>query len=418
MAKYLITGGKKISGVLNLSGSKNSALPILAASILNSGESIIHNCPDIADTRVAIKILEHLGCKINFKDHTVIINSCDINKFDVPDDLVKKMRSSIIFMGALLSRLKKAEISYPGGCCLGKRPIDLHIDSLKKLGAIIFEDGENIICEAKNLKACEIKLKIPSVGATQNIILASVFIKGETKIINAAREPEIIDLQNFLNKIGAKIKGAGTNEIIITGVKKLNNNIEHKIIPDRIVAGTFLISAAVTKGQIEIKNVIPNHLPLINFLQTGCKIKTSRNKIYLKAPDFIRSIKKLETKIYPGFPTDLQAQFVLLLALSTGKSLVQEKIFEARNKHIQELIKMGAKIKILEDKSSFFITGVKKIHGAELISKDLRGGAALILAGLAAEGKTIVHDNNFITRGYENIEQNLKNLGADIKYLP
>ena len=415
MGKYFITGQKKIDGSINLIGSKNSALPILAATLLNSGENIIHNCPDISDTHTAMQILKYLGCKVKYQNHTAIINSSSLNKFIMPKNLVKKMRSSIIFMGSLLSRLKKIKINYPGGCSLGNRPIDLHLNSLKKLGVKIFDDQENIICEAKNLKPTTIKLKFPSVGATQNIILASIFIKGETKIINPAREPEIIDLQNFLKKMGANINGAGTNQITITGVKKLNNT-EHTIIPDRIVAGTFLLAAIITHGQIQIKKIIPHHLPLINFLQLGSEINLFKNTIFLKAPKKINPIKKLITKPYPGFPTDLQAQFVSVLSLAHGKSFVQEKIFDARNKHIQELIKTGAKIKILKDNSSFIINGVKKIYASDLISKDLRGGAALILAGLAAQGQTIVHDQNFISRGYENISRDLNNLGAQINF--
>ncbi|MBQ9491220.1 MAG: UDP-N-acetylglucosamine 1-carboxyvinyltransferase [Firmicutes bacterium] len=415
MGKYFITGQKKIDGSINLIGSKNSALPILAATVLNSGENIIHNCPDISDTHTAMQILKYLGCKVKYQNHTAIINSSSLNKFIMPKNLVKKMRSSIIFMGSLLSRLKKIKINYPGGCSLGNRPIDLHLNSLKKLGVKIFDDQENIICEAKNLKPTTIKLKFPSVGATQNIILASIFIKGETKIINPAREPEIIDLQNFLKKMGANINGAGTNQIIIRGVKKLNNT-EHTIIPDRIVAGTFLLAAIITHGQIQIKKIIPHHLPLINFVQLGSEINLFKNTIILKAPKKINPIKKLITKPYPGFPTDLQAQFVSVLSLAHGKSFVQEKIFDARNKHIQELIKTGAKIKILKDNSSFIINGVKKIYASDLISKDLRGGASLILAGLAAQGQTIIHDQNFISRGYENISRDLNNLGAQINF--
>lgn len=416
MGKYLINGRKKISGTLKLSGSKNSSLPILAASILNSGTTIIHNCPDISDVRITIKILKHIGCKVSFEKNTVIIDSSSVNFYDVPQNLVKQMRSSIIFCGSLLSRMKKVAISYPGGCSLGKRPIDFHIAAFKKLGAQIFEDDGNIICYGENLKGCEINLDFPSVGATQNIILAAIFADGTTKIINAAREPEIVDLQNFLKKMGADINGAGTSEIIINGVKTLHA-VEYTVIPDRIVAGTFLLSAVITNGEIEITNVIPEHLPLKNFLQFGCFIKTNANKIFLRAPDFIRPIENLQTVPYPGFPTDLQAQFVSVLSIANGKSIVHEKIFESRNKHIPELIKMGAKIKILSDGTTFIIDGVKNLHCTDLFSKDLRGGAALILAALAAEGKTIVHDENYIERGYEKIECALQDIGADIKFM-
>jgi UDP-N-acetylglucosamine 1-carboxyvinyltransferase len=416
MGKYLIRGGKKISGVLKIEGSKNSILPILAASILNSGKSIIHNCPIITDVDITLKILRHIGCKvsINKKEKTVIINSSKINSYSVPEDLVRELRSSIIFMGSILSRMKKVNISYPGGCELGKRPIDFHIAALKKLGAKITEKNKTLICDGENLKSGKIKLKFPSVGATQNIILASVLTKGTTEIINAAKEPEIIDLVNFLKKMGADIYGDGTKRIIINGVKKLND-VEHEVIPDRIVATTYLIAAAITKGNILLENIIPEHLPIESLKKIGCFIKIYKDKIYLRAPDKLKAIN-IRTKPYPGFPTDLQAPFLSLLCLAEGKSIIKEKIFESRNKHIPELIKMGANIKIKSNNKTFILDGVKKLHGANLISKDLRGGAALILASLAAEGISTIEDKDYISRGYEKIHKKLNKLGADIKY--
>ena len=418
MGKYLINGRKKISGKIKSDGSKNSVLPILAATILNRRKSIIYNCPDILDTQNAFEILKVIGCKVEFKEHTAIIDSSNISSFEIPDYLIKKMRSSIIFLGSILSVFKNVIISYPGGCELGKRPIDLHLNALKKMGAQIFNDKEKIICFAEKLNGCEIRLKFPSVGATQNIILAAVLANGTTKIINAAREPEIIDLQNFLKKMGADINGAGTSHIIINGVKKLNKKVEHKIIPDRISIATFLISAMITNGEIEIINIIKNHLPIKYFLKVGCEIKLNKNKIFLKANKNLSPIKKLYTNPYPGFPTDLQAQFTSILSLANGQSIIKENIFEKRDKHIYELQKMGANIKILPDHSTFIINGVKNLNGAELISKDLRGGAALILGGLAANNKTIINDDkNHILRGYEKIHEKLKSLNADIKYI-
>jgi len=414
MGKYFINGGKKITGSLKSDGSKNSVLPILAASILNSGESVIHNCPNISDLNLTLEILKNIGCKIKFNNNTVIINAKNINSCYVPEKLVSEMRSSIIFLGSILSRMKQVSINYPGGCKLGKRPIDFHIKSLKKLGAQISEQDKLITCNGENLKSNNIRLRFPSVGATQNIMLAAVLTPGTTQIINAAREPEIIDLNNFLIKMGANIKGAGTEKIIINGVKKLNSNIEHSIIPDRIVAGTYLLAAAITNGNIILENIIPEHLPLEYFKQTGCIIKTYKDKIYLRGPDNIKPIK-FKTKPYPGFPTDLQAPFLSLLTLAKGKSIIYEKIFESRSKHIPELIKMGADIKIIQDKI-FIINGVNKLNSNQVISKDLRGGAALILAGLAAEGQTVIQDKNYISRGYDNIAVKLKSLGADIKY--
>jgi UDP-N-acetylglucosamine 1-carboxyvinyltransferase len=417
LGKYIINGDNKLSGVAKINGSKNSILPILAATILNSGESIVHDCPNIKDVDITIKILKHIGCRVSIKKinktQTVIINSSQINSCVIPISLVTEMRSSIIFMGSLLARMKNVTISYPGGCKLGHRPIDFHIKALEKLGAKFTEENKVISCSGKNMKATKVKLNFPSVGATQNIILASVFINGTTEIINAAREPEIIDLENFLKKMGANINGAGTKRITIRGVKKLHN-VEHKVIPDRIVAGTYLAAAAITRGNILLENVIASHLPINCFQQIGCVIKTYKDKIYLRGPDYIKSIN-IKTAPYPGFPTDLQAPFSSILCVAADKSIIKEKIFESRNKHIAELLKMGAKI-TTKNNRIFTIHGVKKLHGADVISKDLRGGAALILAALAAEGKSTVYDNNYISRGYEKIHRDLKQLGADIKY--
>lgn len=411
---YIINGGKRLEGEIKISGSKNSVLPILTATVLSFDETVIENCPLISDTLMTLKILKHLGCKVNVEGNTVTVNSRELTTCEVPYQLVKSMRSSIIFLGSVLSRMGEVKISYPGGCELGARPIDIHLEALKQLGAEITHEDDWIVCTGNKLFGKDITLHTPSVGATQNIMLSAVYAEGTTKIINAAREPEIIDLQNFLNAMGARIYGAGTSEVIIHGVKKLLH-AKHTIIPDRIIAGTYLIAAAITKGSVTVET-IPEHLMSVTdkLREAGCKIQLARDKIHLDASNGI-SCTKIATEPYPGFPTDLQPQFTSLLSIAHGKSIVHEQIFESRYKYANELIKMGADIKI-ENGNTFLIHGVKKLNGTQVFANDLRGGAALILAGLAAQNRTVVHDsNNFIMRGYEAIEIDLQLLGADIK---
>lgn len=417
MGKYIINGGNKLSGELSINGGKNAILPILAATVLNKGLNIIHNCPKISDTFIAIEILKSIGCDVIFEDRTIIVDSSEIDKTEVSESLVRKMRSSIIFLGGLLGRFKEVKISYPGGCELGARPIDLHLKSLKSLGTVIKEENGYIFCKTDNLKGTKIDLDFPSVGATENIMLASVLADDKTIIFNAAKEPEIIDLQIFLNRMGAKVVGAGTETIVIDGVKKLHS-VEHTVMPDRIEAGTYLSAAAINKGEIYIKNVYPRHLyPITSkFTDMGCIIKEEINSIYLKAPSKLKSIPITRTLPHPGFPTDMQPQLMSVLTLSQGTSIIIETVFESRNKHIPELTKMGADI-ICHDGRTSVIKGVNSIHGSNVYSKDLRGGAALIIAGLAAEGETIVSNSSYVERGYENIEKCLLSLGADIKFV-
>ncbi len=418
MGEYKIIGGNKLQGEIQIEGAKNSVLPILASTILNRGESVIKNVPMLKDTKIALQILESLGCTYKVEETTVIINSKNINNFNIPMELVKKMRSSIIFMGALISTLNRCVVSYPGGCKLGKRPIDLHINSLKKLNIQIKQEEDLIYCKTDEIIGNTISLKFPSVGATENIMLASVFCKGETIILNGAREPEIVDLQNYLNKAGANIIGAGTNKIIIKGVKKLNN-VEHTVIPDRIVAGTYLVAGVMTKGEILLSNVNCDHLTNITEIikKTGSQIKCyDNNKILIKGSEVIKSINNIETNPHPKTPTDMQSQFMAMLSIANGRSKIKENLFENRNKQIIELKKMGANIYEICEKTSM-INGVLQLNGRTVYAQDLRAGASLILAGLVAEGETTVKNSEHIERGYVKIEEKLSGVGANIKFI-
>ena len=415
MSSYIIEGGHKLEGTVKISGSKNAALPILAATVLNVGKTTLYNVPNIQDTQMMFKILETLGGKVEKKNNKIIIDTSKINKFEIPEELMHKMRSSVILAGALLGRYKKAIFSYPGGCDIGSRPIDLHLRSFEKLGINVVKNYGNIICNAEKIKGEKIDLDFPSVGATENAILASVLAEGTTTITNAAREPEIIDLQNFLNKMGAKIIGAGTNEIRITGVKKLKD-ISYNIMPDRIETGTFLCLAVATKGNLILENTNAEHItPVITKLQEAeCKIEIEKNKIKINSNKKIKALD-IKTMPYPGFPTDMQSVFSAMLTTAKGTSIIVENIFENRFKYTQELNKMGAKITV-EGKSAI-IRGVRKLYGANVKATDLRGGAALVLAGLSAKGVTKVDDIEYILRGYENFDKKLRNINADIQMI-
>ncbi len=416
MGKYHIYGGQKLQGEISISGSKNAVLPILAATVLNSSTNCIHNCPQIVDFKTMIEILKSIGCKVICEGNTTIVDSSCANSYEVPEKQVKEMRSSIIFLGSLIGKFKKAIVTYPGGCELGARPIDLHLKALKQMNVNIKEEQGFIICETEELLGSDINLDFPSVGATENIMLAAVLAKGRTIINNAAKEPEIEDLQNFLVSMGAKIYGAGTEKIYIDGVDKLNE-VEYTVMPDRIIAGTFLTAGTITSGEVVLNNVNINHMSLIlsKLRECGCNILESENQIYLKAPKILKSIDIIRTYPYPGFPTDMQPQLITLLTLAKGTSIIIETVFESRYKHIPELIRMGANISV--DGRTAIVKGVKELRGVEVTSKDLRGGAALILAGLVAQGETIVDNSKHIERGYENIEKTLTNLGAKICFV-
>lgn len=359
MSCYIIEGGKALNGSIKPSGSKNASLPIIAASILSGKVTKLYNVPNIHDIQITLKILKHLGCKVKKTNDKIIIDSSTINKYDIPYDLMRQMRSSVMMAGAIIGRFKTATFSYPGGCEIGARPIDLHLNGFKKLGINIIEESGFIRCNCDKIIGTEIHLDFPSVGATENIMLASVFTEGETIITNAAMEPEIEDLQKFLNKMGAKIEGAGSNVIRIIGVKQLTD-VSYTIMPDRIEVGTLLCSTAITGGQIEINNVIPEHIkPVLHKLEeSGCKLEVKKDTIQLIAPKRLTATE-IKTMPYPGFPTDMQSIYGSLLSVSKGTSVIIENIFENRYKYVNELIRMGAKATI-EGKMAIF-KGVRKL---------------------------------------------------------
>ena len=405
-------GGKKLQGEVNISGSKNASLPIIAATILNSDITKLYNVPKIRDTQITLEILKILGCKIKHSSGKIEINSKYINKTEIPEDLMRQMRSTVILAGAILGRFKEVKFSCPGGCEIGARPIDLHLSAFKKMGIQVEETAGYIKCSCDKIQSADINLDFPSVGATENIILAATLAEGTTIINNAAMEPEIIDLANCLNKMGAKIYGAGTNVIKIVGVNRLKS-VGYKIMPDRIEAGTFLCAAAVTGGRITVNNVIPSHItPVIHKLEeAGCKIDVKKNSINLEAPKRLKCVE-IKTMPYPGFPTDLQQIFGSILATAKGTSVIIENIFENRFKYINELKRMGAKI-IIEGKTAI-ITGTKKLNAIVVEGNDLRGGAGLIVVALAIKGRTTVNNIEYVFRGYENLDKKLTMLGANI----
>ena len=414
MASFVIEGGRKLQGEVKISGSKNASLPILAGSLLNKGITKLYNVPNIRDTQIMLDILKVLGCKIKKNSVKIVIDSRKINNKNIPEELMCKMRSSVILAGALISRNKEAIFSYPGGCDIGARPIDLHLEGFKKIGISIEEESGYIRCNCDKIIGNEISLDFPSVGATENIMLASIFAEGKTIIKNAAREPEIVDLQNFLNKMGAKISGAGESEVVIQGVKNLNKEVSYTIMPDRIEAGTFLCAAAATSGNIKLNNVNPQHISSVIYKleEMGCIINKGKKSINIQGPKKLKAID-ITTMPYPGFATDMQSIFSTILTISKGTSIVVENIFENRYKYTSELSKMGAKIKI--EGRTAIIKGVRKLSGTKVKSTDLRGGAALVVAGLIAKGKTEVTNIDYILRGYQELDIKLQKLGAKIK---
>ena len=414
MNKFLISGGKKLDGQLSIPCAKNAYLPIMAATLLCDKPIVLHKCTNFSDIFSMQKIIESLGGKTYFDGDSLIIDNSNINNFYITHELSSAVRSSIFALGAILGRFKKAKVAYPGGCEIGARPIDLHIKGLKALNVKIEDKHGYLTCDGSKMKGAAVSLDFPSVGATENIMLAGVLIDGETKIFNAAMEPEIVDLANFLNMLGAKIYGAGTKEISILGVKSLGGG-QYTPIPDRIIAGTYLIAGIMAGGKMSIKNFkLKHNMALIEKLkESSCKFNIKNDILTLVADKRLKSISKIETSPYPGFPTDLQAQILALQTISQGHSVIVENMFETRFKHVPELIKMGAKITI-KDKAAI-INGTEKLYGADVNAADLRGGAALVLAALASEGYTTINNVNYIDRGYEKFEEILTQLGADIK---
>lgn len=415
MSKLMIEGGRRLHGDVPVHGAKNGALPILAAAILADSESVIQNCPNLSDVDAAIAILTYLGCRVTRENNTVAIDPTSISQSDIPDELMREMRSSIVFLGAIVSKLGQATLSFPGGCELGPRPIDLHLSALRQLGLDIKEQHGILECKVNGrLRGAQIALSFPSVGATENIILAAVKAQGDTILTNAAREPEIADLAAYLNACGAKIYGAGEGTIRICGVDSLHG-VQHRVIPDRIVAATYMAIAAITQGEVNVLDINPSHLSSVipTFEEAGCSIKKYTNALSLRLNHRPRSVKMVRTMPYPGFPTDAQSPLMALMTVADKTSVFVENIFESRYKHVSELLRLGANIKV--EGRMAVIEGVEKLSGAPVQSTDLRGGAALVIAGLAAEGVTEISGLNHIDRGYENITENLNALGAAIR---
>jgi UDP-N-acetylglucosamine 1-carboxyvinyltransferase len=418
MQKLEITGGKKISGTIAISGSKNATLPILASTILTNKKITIKNVPLVKDVETMAKLLSTIGSTVNFnkKEKKIEIHNKKLLKTYAPYHLLKTMRAGVLVLGPLLAKYKTAKVSLPGGCAIGSRPVNLHLDALKKMGAKIkIKDGYIFASAKKGLRGCRIKFPKISVGATENIIIAACFAKGKTKLRNCALEPEINDLIDFLKKIGCKIKRVGKRSINIFGEKKLKSAV-HKIIPDRIEAGTYIIAAALTKGKLKINNIDPKIiLNEINILKKmGVKIIKKNNFIIVSSSSKLKKIN-ITTKPYPGFPTDLQAQIMVLMIRAEGVSTIKENIFENRFMHVSELRRMGAKIEINNNKATVF--GKSELNGAELMATDLRASVCLVLAGLVSSNKTIVNRIYHLDRGYENIEKKLSKCGAKIKRL-
>jgi UDP-N-acetylglucosamine 1-carboxyvinyltransferase len=411
--KLVIEGGHPLSGTIRIHGAKNAALPILAASLLAEGKVTIRNVPRLLDIEVMLDILRDIGCKARHQDTVVTVETAVATSSHIPEILMRKMRSSVFLMGPLLARFGEVQLYQPGGCAIGERKIDLHLRGLAALGATIEERGSKIVCSARRLKGAEISLDFPSVGATENIMMAAVLAEGRTTVIGAAREPEIQDLQQFLNQMGAQVKGAGTDMLTIDGVSSLNG-CEFEVIPDRIVTGTVLVAAAATRGEVTLENTQPGHLTsLVHVLRrAGIQIESGNDIMKISASKRSLAVDRIVTSPYPAFPTDLQAQVMTLLALADGVSVMKETIFEGRFKHVDELCRMGADIRV--DLNNAFIRGVPQLYGATVEATDLRAGAALVIAGLAAQGQTIIEQVHHIDRGYDRIEDMFRQIGGNI----
>lgn len=414
MEVYHIQGGVRLSGEVTLSGAKNAILPILAATVAIEGVTVIRGCPNLSDVRIMMKILEELGCRVHLDQGVITVDATTIHRDLIPEKLSREMRSSMFLMGPMLARCGSVILSYPGGCEIGLRPIDIHLKALRSLGVVINETNASLECTAAKMTGTEIQLDFPSVGATENAIMAATGAEGITRIHNAAKEPEIQDLARFLNSAGARIRGAGTGSITIQGKRRLHG-VEHKVISDRIEAGTFLTAIAITGGEGSVRNVEPGNLGLVlsKLREAGCKVREEKGLIHIKAPSRPTRLERITTMPYPGFPTDLQSQFLSLASIAKGTSIIRETIFENRFKQADELIRMGAKIQLFDQTA--IVSGVEQLTGARVKARDLRGGAALVIAGLAAEGKTVIENICYVDRGYDKFETGLSSLGARIR---
>ena len=413
MEKIVITGGERLKGKVKISGSKNAALPIMAATLLTNGVTTLSNIPRLKDVITMARVLRTLGAKVEFKEGRLKIDTTNVDRFLAPYNLVKTMRASFLVFGPLLAKLGRARVSLPGGCAIGSRPVNLHLRGFEELGAEVSMGGGYTQVKRDGLIGAKISLDFPSVGATENLMMAAVLAKGKTIIENAAKEPEVVDLANFLNKMGAKIKGAGTDTIKIIGVKELKGT-DYSIIPDRIEAGTYMIASVITRGDVTLEGAKIEHLEsLITKLhEAGVEVEDEEEAIKVKVRRRIKSVD-VKTMPYPGFPTDMQAQFMALMSITPGMSIITETVFENRFMHVSELLRMGAEIRVKG--SSAVVKGMKSLSGAPVMATDLRASAALILAGLVAKGKTEISRIYHLDRGYDGIKEKLSNLGAKIE---
>ncbi len=415
MTTLRIEGGHRLNGAVRVHGAKNSALPLLAATVLVDGACRIENCPALSDVAAAVAILTHLGCRVTREGDAVTVDATGVCRGDIPHGLMREMRSSIVFLGAIAARTGGATLSFPGGCELGPRPIDLHLAALRQLGLYIREDGGWLRCHhGGRLQGCTVTLSFPSVGATENVLLAAVTARGTTTVFNAAREPEIVDLCAFLTACGARIRGAGEGTLVIEGVEALHG-CTHRVIPDRIETATYMAAAAVTGGSLLLKDVCPDHLRAVlpAFEEMGCHLTAWENELLVSAPTRLRRVKTVRTLPYPGFPTDAQALLMAMACVADGTSVFIETIFESRFKHVGELMRLGATVKV--EGRVAVVEGTDALSGAAVACTDLRGGAALVLAALAAEGTTEITQLQHLERGYEGLPEALAQVGAVIE---
>ena len=412
MQELFVEGGNRLCGELTIQGSKNGVLPVLAATILCAGACRIENCPRLRDVDASIAILRHLGCCTRWEDGALIVDTTHMDRGEVPDALMREMRSSVIFLGAILARQGEAALSYPGGCELGPRPVDMHLDALRRLGAEIREDDGRLIARARAMTSAEITLRFPSVGATENAMIAACGAEGVTVIRGAAREPEIRDLAAFLEKTGARVRGAGSGTVTVAAADRPCTAVRHRVIGDRIAAGTWLCAAAATGGRVRVLGTEPAHLASLCgvLTQAGCTVRGEADGVLLEAPARLRAPQPVVTQPYPGFPTDLQAPLMAALLRAAGESVFTETIFRSRYRHVPELAKLGADIVCEGDRA--VVRGVERLHGAAMTATDLRGGAAMLIAALAAEEKSTVAMAEHIDRGYENVEEAFGQLGV------
>lgn len=408
-----IHGGRRLTGEWRVHSAKNAVLPIMAASILTGEATRLEGCPELVDVAYMADILRTLGCRIHSGDGALTIDPQGLNRHEMPDALAKKIRSSIFLLGSILARFRKATVTFPGGCEIGLRPIDLHLSGLRQLGVDMREEGGLIRCDGRHMRAGTVHFDYPSVGATENVMMAAVLLKGRTVLSNVAREPEIVDLQSLLNAMGARISGAGTHTVTVEGVERLHG-VSYQPMPDRIVAGTLLAAAAATGGDVRLTNVPCRDLYAVftKLREMGCEIDEEESAARLRAPQRLTAFQQLQTQPHPGFPTDMQAQMLALAAMAKGTSVVVENVFENRFAHAGDLNRMGANV--LVNGRTAVVQGVEALYGAHVTARDLRGGAALVIAGLAARGETLVERAGLIDRGYERLEEMLNALGADI----